>query len=208
MELLAEAGGPTQVELETGTPKSHLSAITGGRRGVGDELAAKLEAAYNKPTGWFDMPVEDEGSEDLDARSDVEAIRTVQLRLQAGIHGVVVEAMEKDGEPIFLLKTWLHRRGLKAKHLVGVRVKGDSMEPTLYQGDMVVLNLASTEPRDGGVFAINYEGEAIIKRLVRDDGSWWLDSDNTDKRRHPRKLCADSGCLLVGEVVHRQSDRI
>jgi hypothetical protein len=53
-ELLAEFGGQSQVALEIGTPKSHLSAILAGRRGVGDELAQKLEQTYAKPPGWMD----------------------------------------------------------------------------------------------------------------------------------------------------------
>jgi hypothetical protein len=52
--LLEEAGGPAQAERDTGTPKSHFSAMLSGRRGLGDDLAAKLEERYKKPAGWFD----------------------------------------------------------------------------------------------------------------------------------------------------------
>jgi hypothetical protein len=52
--LLKEAGGPAQAERDTGTKKSHFSAMLSGRRGLGDELAAKLEEHYGKPAGWFD----------------------------------------------------------------------------------------------------------------------------------------------------------
>ena len=37
-----------------GTPKSHISAILAGRRGVGDELAAKIERKYDMPPGALD----------------------------------------------------------------------------------------------------------------------------------------------------------
>jgi phage repressor protein C with HTH and peptisase S24 domain len=52
--LIKEAGGVTSLEDLTGTPKSHFSAITAGRRGVGDELQAKLERVLEKPPGWMD----------------------------------------------------------------------------------------------------------------------------------------------------------
>lgn len=52
--LIDEAGGVTALEDLTGTPKSHFSAIMGGRRGVGDALAAKLEKATGRPAGWMD----------------------------------------------------------------------------------------------------------------------------------------------------------
>ena len=66
IRLLNEFGGPTQVALESGTPKSHFSALVAGRRGVGDELAQKLEETYSKPPGWFDYAVEQVEVEDTD----------------------------------------------------------------------------------------------------------------------------------------------
>jgi hypothetical protein len=54
-QLVDQVGGFTQAEADTGTPRSHLSAIVAGRRGMGDSLAAKLEQHYGKPAGWFDQ---------------------------------------------------------------------------------------------------------------------------------------------------------
>lgn len=57
--LLEEFGGAAQVARESGTPKSHFSAMTSGARGLGDALASKLETLYAKPEGWFDLPLDD-----------------------------------------------------------------------------------------------------------------------------------------------------
>lgn len=54
--LCHEAGGVSQLEMLIGTPKSHISAILHGRRGVGDQLAAKIERHMGKPVGWLDEP--------------------------------------------------------------------------------------------------------------------------------------------------------
>jgi len=81
------------------------------------------------------------------------------------------------------------------------------MEPGLYDGDTVVVNTQSATPKDGTVFAVNYEGEMVIKRLIRDAGQWWLASDNPDQRRYPRKVC-DENSIIIGEIVHKQSERI
>lgn len=53
-KLIEANGGQAQVALEIGTPKSHLSAILAGRRGVGDALAQKIEQHFDLPAGWFD----------------------------------------------------------------------------------------------------------------------------------------------------------
>jgi phage repressor protein C with HTH and peptisase S24 domain len=60
---------------------------------------------------------------------------------------------------------------------------------------------------DGEVFAANYDGELVVKRLVRDAGEWWLSSDNRDERRYPRKRC-DEHTFILGRIVHKQSERI
>ena len=57
-QLVQEAGGGTALAVKVGTPKSHISAIQAGARGIGDALAAKLERKCEKPEGWMDLPVE------------------------------------------------------------------------------------------------------------------------------------------------------
>lgn len=72
----------------------------------------------------------------------------------------------------------------------------------------MVVNTADTAKMDGAVYAFNYEGEAVIKRLTRDAGQWWLTSDNPDQRKYHRKLCKGADCIIVGRVVRRESDRL
>lgn len=52
--LLAEFGGPTQLQALTGVTDTYLSAISNGRRELGDKAAAKLETGCGKPAGWMD----------------------------------------------------------------------------------------------------------------------------------------------------------
>lgn len=143
----------------------------------------------------------------LVGNEDFPCVRKVSLKLQAGITGFAVESDIEDSAPIVFRREWFARNSYKPEKLIAVRVKGASMEPGLHQDDTVVINTAQTEPIDGAVFAINYEGEAIIKRMVRDAGNWWLSSDNPDQSRYPRKL-ANGTAILIGEVVHKQSERI
>lgn len=145
---------------------------------------------------------------DLDQHPDLTPIRKVKLRLRAGVSGFSVEPDEEDGPPIFFRNDWLLQRGFKPYNLIAIKVKGQSMEDKLYEGDMVVINTAETDPKDGKVFAVNYEGEPVIKRLVRDGGTWWLSSDNPDQRRFPRKECTEGSCIIVGQVIHKQSEQI
>lgn len=139
---------------------------------------------------------------------DVFHIRKVKLKLSAGIIGFAIDHSIDDSNPIYFRKGWFADRGYIPEKLIATGVKGQSMESGLYDGDTVVINTADTTPVDGEVYAVNYEGEDVIKRLVRDGGRWWLVSDNADQRRFPRKECTGDMCLLIGRVIHKQSERI
>lgn len=139
--------------------------------------------------------------------SDFVPIRRVQIKVSAGVTGYYVEPLQGDGPPIFFRADWIASKRLRADRLVALRVNGASMEPGLYDGDLVVVNTDETTPRDGEVFVINYEGEAVIKRLRRDGGLWWLSSDNSDKRIFADKHC-DEHALVIGRVIYKQSEHI
>lgn len=130
------------------------------------------------------------------------AIPLVELRLSAGVAGFEV-TQDGDGA-IGAVK--LDRRFVESKHydpskLYALRVRGESMEPKLSAGDTVIIDTADIRPVDGGVFAVNYEGEAVIKRMSRDAGDWWLTSDNPDQRRYHRKICRGGDCIIIGRAI-------
>ncbi len=130
------------------------------------------------------------------------------FRLQAGVSGFSVDYQDEDYEPLFFRESWLLRERLKAENLTARKISGDSMAPGLNHDDTVLIDRSKNEPVDGKVFAVNYEGELVIKRLVRDAGQWWLASDNPDKTRYPNKLCSSELCLIIGQCVHKQSTMI
>jgi phage repressor protein C with HTH and peptisase S24 domain len=135
-------------------------------------------------------------------------IRKVKLRLSAGIAGFAIEPIDDEDEPIYLPSAWLQKRGFKPENLLALSIKGQSMEPSLFERDTVIIHTANVTLIDSEVYAVNYEGEAVVKRMVKDNGQWWLTSDNPDQRRYPRKQCAGEACLIIGQVVRKESDRI
>jgi len=135
-------------------------------------------------------------------------IPKVKLRLSAGISGFEVEPERFDGSTTTVPTDWIQRNGYDRERLIAIRVKGESMEPTLYEDDLVVVNLADTRPTDGNVYAINYEGEPAVKRLTRDAGQWWLTSDHADQRKYYRRICNGNDCIIVGRVVRKESERL
>jgi phage repressor protein C with HTH and peptisase S24 domain len=92
--------------------------------------------------------------------------------------------------------------------LLAIVVRGESMEPALFEGDVIVVNTADKTLVDGTVYAVNYEGEVVVKRMVRDAGMWWLTSDNSDQRKYHRKSCKGAECIVIGKVVRKESTHI
>jgi phage repressor protein C with HTH and peptisase S24 domain len=201
-----------QLEVASGVKQSDISKLERGESNTTTQLV-KLARALGCSAEWLDTGNgaiwggEASQAIDLDDNADFPAVRRVRFKLSAGATGFAVDYQDDDGAPIVFRRTWLIGKGLRADKLFAVSVANGSMEPGLYHGDTVVVNTDSTKPKDGVVFAVNYEGELVIKRLVRDAGQWWLSSDNPDARLYPRKLC-DEHCIIIGEVVHKQSERI
>lgn len=180
-----------------------------GYREMGEKFARHIEQCLHLPHGWMDLP----STANLPTTTELQpiapgpefvAIERVNLKVSAGVTGFAIEHHNGNGPPIFFRADWLQAEGLRAERLFALRVSGDSMEPALWDGDLVVINTAATAPKDGVAFVINYEGEVLIKRLERDAGDWWLTSDN---QRYKRKRC-DEHAILIGRVIYKQSGRI
>ena len=184
-----------------------ISRVTGKR--LPPEILAPLAGA---PANDAPMPpglgnalrvVAAEGEEDGFIQ-----IPMVKLRLSAGITGFQAEPERRDGGTLGMRRSWLERNQYHPGHLIAIYVKGESMEPSLYAGDIVVINTLDTKPVAGAVFAFNVEGEAVVKRLAREAAQWWLTSDNPDQRTYHRRLCQGDECIVIGRVVRKESDRI
>lgn len=228
--LVAEFKTAEAVAQRAGTAAMYLSQIlnsakssTGTVRGVGDKLARRLEEGCGKELGWMDRPHGKDAAEENHglpagtfmrvrvAEDDDPAlvhIPKVKLRLSAGISGFEVEPERYDGSTTTVPADWLMRNGLYRDNLIAIRVRGESMEPTLYEDDLVVINTADKKMVDGLVYAFNYEGEPVVKRLERDGGQWWLKSDNQDQRKYGRKMCRGDACIIIGRVVRKESERL
>ncbi|MFD2665728.1 S24 family peptidase [Halomonas halophila] len=73
----------------------------------------------------------------------------------------------------------LAAQGLDPAQVVGVKVRGDSMDGTLADGDWVLVDRSSRDPHPEGVFLLLVHGERRIKRVQRvAGGAWLLISDN------------------------------
>lgn len=102
------------------------------------------------------------GDASTHAIKDLDPVAEYDLFASAG-HGC--EAL--DGPPTGFMgfrKQWISRRFGSTDGLAIIRVRGDSMEPELRDGDRVMIDKSNTTPADG-LFVVTHEGQAKIKRV-------------------------------------------
>lgn len=188
--------------------KSYISQLINGKASFGEKAARRLEATYCMPIKFLDTSDSSSKEIDIEKNPDYPAVQKVRIKVSAGITGYGIESYEDDGSVIVFRAEWYRDNKFNPSKLIALTVSGDSMIPTLYDGDTVVINTADTELKDGEVFVFNLDGEVVIKRAVRDSGQWWLDSDNKNNTRFTRKSCPEGICIPIGKVVQKQSMRI
>lgn len=62
------------------------------------------------------------------------------------------------------------------RHLVASKIRGDSMEPTIFNGDTVICDDLGYQ--EDGIYAIIFEEKGFVKRLQRVSGGVKIISDN------------------------------
>ena len=104
------------------------------------------------------------------------------VRAAAGSGDIVFEeaADMKVEVPRAVLPRWVDRRGL-----ICIRAAGDSMEPTLSNGHLILLDRSQIEPVDEKVFVIHTEDGLVVKRVRKTDEGWQMTSDNRAYKSRP-----------------------
>ena len=117
-------------------------------------------------------------------------------------HGALVHDEDGSGSYAFNRK-FLDRRGLKQDRLAVISVKGDSMEPELYDGDLILLDMAETVPRDSRIYAVRYNADLFVKRVMELPGNR-IQLLSTNANYPPITVdAADLGGIqIIGRVVN------
>lgn len=77
-------------------------------------------------------------------------------------------------------------------------VEGDSMEPTIFAGDLAMIDSA-IEPMHGDIVLASIDGGLTVKRLVKLRNRVWLKADNP--KYDPITLSADIENIICGVML-------
>lgn len=120
------------------------------------------------------------------------------LRVSAGSGALVEE--EKPIAEFRFSSDWLRQQGLYGKELSIVQVMGDSMEPNLFDGDLILVR--HDEARDG-ICVIRIDQDVLVKRVQYDyaEGSYLITSDNPRYKNIQLDSDFKGDFNVIGQVV-------
>ena len=162
-------------------------------------------AALRKIAIELDVPLSslvDDPRRKADAAPKVELVPIPQLTVAGGAGpGALVED-ERVKQFLGFRSDWLRDRGLEPDRCSVISVYGDSMEPTIHDGSVILVNRLANRRKPGSIFAVRIDHELVVKRLQKIEARWVLASDNPAYR----PVAWPKETVSIGEVVWTARD--
>lgn len=118
-------------------------------------------------------------------------------------HGAVID-QERPDDALMFQESWIRfELGARPDDLCLIRVSGDSMEPTLRAGDVILVNRQACKPDREGIYILRIGDMLLVKRLQAiPGGKVKVTSDNQAFDAWTINLADTSGdVIIVGRVV-------
>lgn len=178
---------PTQLSLGL---KDGMQAIKSHFRNEAEKHAIKEKgfADFNQVNPDYYEPIDD--------------FRGVRVSAGLGLEN------EEQYESTYVMveSSWFQRTGNKSKYCAMFTVKGESMEPTLKDGEEIIVDRSKRELLEGKIFVLNHLGSMLVKKVQFTYNGVELISDNPAYR--PLKLNFEeaNNLIVIGQVVRGYRD--
>lgn len=113
-------------------------------------------------------------------------VERADVAVSAGHGHVVFHEGRKSG--LSFRRDFLRAQGVNEANAVVVDVKGRSMEPSIPDGAVLLVNRAAKEIVNGRIYAFRSDGELLVKRLHVRGGQVIAVSDNPDRDEYPDRV--------------------
>jgi len=196
-------GSGDELARRTGIPRRTLETyLTGLAEPKASRLAA-IAMAAGVSLDWLVAGVEDKGRATNFSENEDKGWIDVPLydvKVSAG-HGALL-AQERIITALKFRYYSLARKGLRMDELCAVQVTGDSMLPTLSEGDTLLVDCRLQEPVGDDIFVIRLGEVLLAKRLQRlADGGLRIISDNPLYPPEAIAVADRPQLALLGRVV-------
>lgn len=191
--------------------------------GTGRSQIVKLERGERRLTdGWMRRLARELGCRPADLIADAgpatdgalllrpqvvelagEAYATIPvLDVQAAAGAGAWDVEEKVVHNVLFRLQWLRSVTNAPLHqLAMIEFSGDSMEPTIVNGDHGLVDRTQTRPTDDGIYVFNYEGGTLVKRIRIDPVRHRLSITSDNQRYPPIEDIIPNDVRLAGRVI-------
>lgn len=128
-----------------------------------------------------------------DTLSEQAMVLLQRLDIEAAAGAGAVVASEEVAEMVAFSAAWLRERHITPRSARLLTARGDSMEPTIRDGDTLIVDTAISMAVDNGIYCIAYNGVLLVKRIfMKRTGGLVISSDNKlgglDEEIEPHEL--------------------
>ena len=182
--LIREAGSAVRLARAAGTNSSYLSQVRnqlptkkGTPRSIGDDLAAKLETAMKKPSGWMDECHDEDpaAAVEHDDPATGSRHRLISWDQVGKGHDISEDLPPPYGTELLLCPVKC------SEETFVLRVRGASMEPKFREGELIFVDpLAPVSHGKFVVVRLEVSNEVTFKQLILEEGKKYLKTLNPD----------------------------
>lgn len=170
-----------------------LKAARGFARGLGvgiDQFSPRLAAEAAAIAAAVTRQESDDGFVDVPRKKiGLSAGRGKEAHIEEDVGGLKFRA------------DFLRSVGVRSGKAAIVYVDGRSMEPTIPDRAVVLVNGAQQDLRDRAIYALRIGDELFVKRLVKHSGRWLARSDNEDREGYPDIPLEGDDIEIIGRAV-------
>lgn len=233
LQALVDRDTLSAVARAAGKPPSQIKDMLAGRKSFGEKVARAIEDAYRPGGGYGWLETWDVGQElplltgqsptppamaelyaaegqikvwdtpnDLPVDENRVWIDRYDYKCSAGDGIIQWETRQKSALPF--TGEFFKAINSRPASCRLVEARGDSMEPYLFNRDMIMIDTDKTEVRDGHIYAVCFEGESLVKQLFKQSGGLLtLHSYNPKYPDRLVQLTEETDFQVVGEIVYR-----
>ena len=181
-----------------------------GKRAPNSELLSQIAKALSCDPGWL---LTGEGQAEKKETHLNEPMSSLELNdfvlvprynIEASAGGGSVIHSEQIVDHLAFKASWVSKElGADPKKLLLIHSIGDSMEPTLRSGDLLLVDRNKARMKGDGIYLIKFEDGLMVKRLEwMMDGTVVIRGDNTSVSREQKlSAIAMEKLHLLGRVV-------
>ena len=193
-------GNKKQFAELTGRSASTIYRICGGKGRPSLSYLEQLSEQFKIDLNW--LITGERASDEVANNTNTELVMTPKFDVHASAGLGQINFDEEVSEHFGFSKKWLSSQlGVQSEQLAFVTIQGDSMQPTLEDGDMVLVDLSCQQVHQENVYLLYTEDGLMAKRLKPMQGGIKVIIDNPDYPSWEISAANGEQTRVVGKVA-------